>query len=207
MTKLVRLEPPYSRSGGGRRGILPITRGPRLARTRGMGRWHRPRSGIQFTADAALGARVCFTFWCGQAAQGGDVLTAADVPDGEPLCGTCEGRAIGAGHPPVGVELRVALLFEPASSKPPPPACPATLIRWFGRTPWGWNDVFPCPGCGVATKLRGAGSPYDSHVKITGHAPGHDLIEPCPFHRWDRVAISADGSTVGCACGREQAAA
>lgn len=201
MSSLVRLEPPYGR-GACLRDVLPVRRGPRLARTRGMGRWHRPRSGIQFTR-ASGGARVCFQFWCGQSGQGADILTASEVPVGEPLCGTCEGRAVGAGHPPIGVELRVALLFEPVSSKPPPPVCPATKPRAYVDDRWlrlVHSSVFACPACGVPTRLRAAGGPYDSHVKIEGHQPGPDLLDPCPFHRWDSIVVRADG-TAGCSCG------
>lgn len=199
MSRLVRLEPPYTR-GGGHDNALPLLRGPRLVRKRGMGRWHRPRSGVLFTASAALGARPCFTLWCGQQAQR-DLLTATEVPSGEPLCGSCEGRAIGAGHPPIGVELLAALLFEPSSSRPAPPVCPATRPRAYADHRWlaTQRGVFPCPACGEPTRLRAAGSPYDSHVKIEGHPTGDELIEPCPFHRWDSVVVRRDG-TAGCSC-------
>ena len=87
MKSLVRLETPYTRGGvAASQHQLPLKRGPRWVRTGGRGRWHRPRSGVQFTADAVLGARVCFSFWCGQSAQGAGLLTAAVLPVGEPVC-------------------------------------------------------------------------------------------------------------------------
>lgn len=192
---LVRLEPPYTRSLGSCADMAPLTRGPRLIRTHGMGRWHRPRSGVHISRR---GGRTVFHMWCGQSVHFGDAITAADLPSEDLLCGTCEGRACGAGYPATGAPLNEALLFEPWSSAPPPARCPShRLGAWqFEHLPYG---VFACPVCGEATRTRAAGGPYNSHLIIEGHAPGPGLIAPCPFHRWDWPALR-DG-VAGCGCG------
>jgi hypothetical protein len=191
---LVRLEPPYTRSLGSCADATPLTLGPRLIRTAGMGRWHRPRSGVHMTRHG----RTVFHVWCGQGVQFGDAITATVLPVDEFLCGTCEGRAIGAGHLPTGTPLNEALLFEPRSSAPPPARCPSHRIgAWqFADIPQG---VFACPVCGEPTRTRAAGGPYDSRLVVEGHAPGPGLVPPCPFHRWDWPAL-VDG-VVRCGCG------
>lgn len=190
---LVRLEPPYTRSGGRLSDAIPLTRGPRLVRTRGMGRWHRPRSGVHLTRFS----RTVLHVWCGQAVHVGDAITAVDLPADDLLCGTCEGRAVGAGHPGTGTPLNEALLFEPRSSSPPPTRCPShRLMEHEVRgLPYG---VFACPVCGQATRLRAAGGPYNSHLVIEGHLTGSRLFAPCPFHRWDYPALRDGVARCGC---------
>jgi len=192
---LVRLEPPYTRSGGHYGDAIPLTRGPRLVRTQGMGRWHRPRSGVFLTRHD----RTVLHVWCGQGVQAADAITATDLPAGEFLCGTCEGRAVGAGHPATGTPLNEALLFEPRSQAPPPARCPSYRLMEHEVRDITWGRVFPCPACGEATRMRAAGGPYNSHLVIEGHAPGPDLYPPCPFHRWDWPSLR-DG-VVRCGCG------
>lgn len=190
---LVRLEPPYTRSLASCADRAALTRGPRLIRTREMGRWHRPRSGVHIINFG----RTVFHAWCGQGIHVGDALTAVALPDGDALCGTCEGRACGAGHPATGTPLNEALLFEPRSSAPPPPRCPS--YRLWGVDSLPKRGFFPCPVCGEQTKTRASGGPYNSRVVIQSHAPGPGLFAPCPFHRWDWPALR-DG-VAGCGCG------
>lgn len=194
VSTLVRLEPPYTRSGGRCDDAIPLTRGPRLVRTQGMGRWHRTRSGVHLLRHD----RSALHLWCGQGLSLTDAITSATLPAGEPLCGTCEGRAIGAGHPATGTPLNEALLFEPRSQAPPPARCPSHRLmeHQVAELPRG---VFACPVCREATRLRAAGGPYNSHLVIEGHAPGPGLFTPCPFHRWDWPALR-DGVAV-CGCG------
>jgi predicted RNA-binding Zn-ribbon protein involved in translation (DUF1610 family) len=188
---LVRLEPPYTRSLGSCEDTTPLTRGPRLIRTAGMGRWHRPRSGVHLNRHG----QTVFHVWCGQGVRFGDAITAAALPADQFLCGTCEGRAIGAGHLPTGTPLNEALLFQPQSSAPPPARCPSHRLSVSNRFPHG---VFACPVCGEATRLRAAGGPYNSRLIIEGHAPGPGLIAPCPFHRWDWPALREGLARCGC---------
>jgi hypothetical protein len=205
VSTLVRLEPPYTRSSGWRPAghhALPLTRGPRLVRTAAMGRWHRPRSGTWHRRPDWT--HTTLATWCGQLVILERALTATAVPHGEPLCGTCEGRAVGAGHPPIGVELRAALLFEPATAAAAPARCPARLLGETAARRFPWRGTFPCPCCGESTRLRAAGGPYDSRVVIESHPPGPDLYRPCPFHRWDRPRLADDGRVV-CGCTRDAA--
>lgn len=66
-------------------------------------------------------ARVCLQMWCG---QGGRLnkfgrLLAAPT-DGWPLCGTCEGRAVGAGYPGIAIlQTRYELLYSPREGRAP----------------------------------------------------------------------------------------
>lgn len=65
--------------------------------------------------------RVSFALWCGM--QGridrwGQLF--AVPPDGYPLCGTCEGRAVGAGYPGIAIlQQRYALLYSPREGRAP----------------------------------------------------------------------------------------
>ena len=192
---LVRLEPPYTRSYGSCGDTRPLTRGPRLIRGRASGRWHRPRSGVHLSTFG----RTVFRLWCGQSVHFADALTATELPQDEALCGTCEGRACGAGYPATGTPLNEALLFEPVSSAPPPVRCPSYRLGEWQLAGLPVRGVFACPVCDAATRTRAAGGPYNSHVIIEGHAPGPGLIAPCPFHRWDWPALR-DG-VAGCGCG------
>lgn len=201
---LVRLEPPYSRGGGHiDRHTLPLSRGPRLVRTRTMSRWHRPRSGTFHGRPHTGSPFTTLTLWCGQSvARLADALAATAVPADEPLCGTCEGRAIGAGHPPIAVDLRSALLFEPVSARPAPPVCPAVrrrLVPTYRAT--RWPVIVTCPACAEPTRVRvSTRSPYDSDLVLESHPPGPGLVDPCPFHRWDRLVLRGGAPVASCGC-------
>lgn len=151
--------------------------GPPLVRTRKMGRWHRPRSGIRYDE------RDIYHAWCGQAVHIGELVTADTVPDGDSLCGTCEGRAVGAGHHPIAGTPTVPLLFQPESRYVRPTVCPGS-----GRGPipteYARARTMPCRACGEVVRLRAAGGPYYSTVVVERHPPGVGLVDPCPFHGW-----------------------
>jgi hypothetical protein len=81
-----------------------------------MGRWHRPRWGIwRFRREGRGWNTLSWQLWCGYHFYAGTrrVLTATTVPVGDQLCGTCEGRAVGAGYPPVGIEPISDLIYDP----------------------------------------------------------------------------------------------
>lgn len=207
-TALARLEPPYTRSAAATwlPRPTPLTTGPRLVRgdhPQRPGRyWHRVRSGTrQPAATHRPVARATWHLWCGPMVFEPHYLTANTVPDGEPLCGTCEGRAIGAGHPPVlpGISAGV-LRFEPVTQRPAPPVCPISArgMRWspaMDRLTW---PRFTCPVCGEVTGWYGR--------RPRRHEPGPGLVEPCPFHRWDQLVLDSDGR-VRCACTPQDGAA
>lgn len=176
--------------------IEALIEGPRFIRTRGMSRWHRPRSGTRYPND-----RVVYGCWCGYGVGGsqraGAFLAADEPPAGEPVCGTCEGRAAGAGQDdsPTGR----LLLFTPRHIDPPM-NCPASRSSvLFEELPGG--RVGRCLACGDMQPLRAMGGPYNPRYAIVQHPTGQALVEPCPFHRW-RQLTAHDGRVV-CDCGRE----
>jgi hypothetical protein len=72
-------------------------------------------------------ARVCIQLWCGQNGNLNKWGRLVPVPpDGWPLCGTCEGRAVGAGYPGVAIlETRYELLYSPREGRAVAPAAAA----------------------------------------------------------------------------------
>lgn len=176
----------------------PLTEGPRFIRTRGMSRWHRPRSGVRYDNQ-----RTIYGAWCGYGIGGSDragtYLAAEEPPEGEPVCGTCEGRAAGAGQDdsPTGR----LLLFTPRHIAPPK-NCPGGRSAAYEELPGG--RVGRCLACGDHHPLRAMGGPYNPRYAIVQHPPGAGLVAPCPFHRWQQLAV-VDGC-VRCGCGREMGA-
>ena len=194
--ELVVLEPPltYSlpyRPAGHPRDVALLT-APRYIRTGGMGRWHRPRSGVRH----GLLGHVTYRLWCGYGING-DCLAASEPPAGEPACGTCEGRAVGAGQDdwPGGK----ALLFEPQRLTRPR-NCPGSrserLFLWNGRS------AGRCLVCGDHAAVRAMGGAYNSRLGLTTHEPGPDLVPGCPFHAWRSLVVT--GGRVACACTLEE---
>lgn len=228
----VAYEPPITR-GGVQPGwkLRALRQGPALARSRGSTRWHRIRSATYYPErpphpDAlrygwpttTRPAFTAFAYWCGQHQStgrtshrpaAGVMLRDALPDDGMPLCGTCEGRAIGAGHPPVAVAVLDgrALLFTPTRLTPPR-VCPGRpWVEYDARTP---GARYPrhrarCLLCGE-TDLRIAGGSrgYGWTALHPGtHEPGPGLVEPCSFHAWGEMvaAVDEDGvQRVMCRC-------
>lgn len=190
----VTLFPPLT-YGCGRETAEPLAEGPRFLRTTGMSRWHRPRSGVRYPDN-----RTMYGLWCGQHAGGirraGPLLSAENVPAGELVCATCEGRAIGAGQEQPAEGAR-RLVFTPRGLTPPR-YCPGSRTALFAALPGG--TAARCLACRDVHPLRAMGGPYASHVGIIQHPPGARLFAPCPFHRW-RHPRAAEGRLV-CVCGR-----
>lgn len=193
---VVLLPPVSSAPGQFLTDMEPLTEGPRFVRTRGMSRWHRPRSGIRFTDRD----RTTYGCWCGYGVGGsekaGTFLAAEEPPTGEPVCGTCEGRAAGAGHDdsPTGR----LLIFNPRWIDPPK-KCPGSRSSLYEELSGG--RVGRCLACSDAHPLRAMGGPYNSRYAIVQHPTGGALVAPCPFHRW-RQLVARDGRAC-CDCGRE----
>jgi hypothetical protein len=177
---------------------MPITAALRYVRGPGNSRWHRPRSGYQHP-----NGRVCVNFWCGPYGSDGPgidrLLYVDEVPAGEPVCGTCVGRALGAGQDEVPPPLP-KLRFDPRWVTPPA-RCPGSRSRtlWVA-IPGGHHNIGRCLACDLIVPIRVVGRGYNAWGGgPTNHTPGPGLIEPCPFHAWNRVDVR-DG-VVGCACG------
>lgn len=186
------LEPPLTRSGAWAYGKphnygQPLATGPRYVRTRNMSRWHRSRSGTR------RDDHVTYYLWCGAGYVSGEFLAVEQISDGLPACGTCEGRACGAGQDewPGDGEL----LFSPRRLIPPK-YCPGSRRERFaveiGRS------VGQCLACGTVAPMRCMGSVYSGKYAITQHEPGPGLVPGCPFHAWNELAIH-DG-TAKCLC-------
>lgn len=205
----VPLEPPLTRGGAyGYQDKVALTEGPRYARTSRMGRWHRIRSGTRHGAlrdgrKVLVPAREVWHLWCGQTATSLRAILCDVLPDdGAPVCGTCEGRALGAGHDPgaVTVEGRT-LRFDPLRLTPPT-RCPGShdyrLMQDIN------HRVGRCLVCQELMPIRNLGSPYNPTVGLTNHPPGPGLVPGCPFHAWRELIPTDDGSRARCACQTEE---
>lgn len=177
--------------------------GPRWLR--GRTRWHRVRSGLRrIDRDHAS-----FQTWCGQLLYEDRVPdTADDLPkDGAPLCGTCEGRAAGAGHStPLGIPPDVALRFSPERLTPPrwcPGGGPYGPARHLGKL--AGQRVVRCGACGQLVRERNAYGWNANAGEPQRHEPGPGLVPGCPQHAWRHLVRTVEG--VACACaGLERAA-
>lgn len=194
------LEPDYQYGGwsvaGGPVGTShrPLRFGPRYVR--GETRWHHPRSGRLY------GDRPCMTLWCGQTVTDlrvRPIASTEDELDGVDVCGTCDGRARGAGQLPQR-DGEPPLVFSPQLSKPPK-VCPSRKDAklWAYLAENRDRRVALCRACGAVEAVRAAGGPYNSHAVIAAHAP-YELVPPCPTHGWHRLVPSPDGQTAVCAC-------
>jgi hypothetical protein len=181
----IELLPPLTRSGANwlrsDRREEALTVGPAYARTRGMSRWHRVRSGVAYLYDGQR--RESYHFWCGQFANASTAL-ASDMPDGGiPTCGTCEGRAEGFSP------ARPDLLFSPETLAQPR-WCPSRrLYDLMGP------NVGRCLACGQLAPVKVHG--WNGVPKLQQHEP-LTLVPGCPFHAW-RSLVGAGDSAV-CAC-------
>lgn len=196
----VALFPPFTRSSpwrpSGAPPVVPLDRGPRFVRTRTMSRWHRTRSGTSY------GGRRSFHTWCGQMVfdmeprrnRGGFLGRDRDPVDGIPVCGTCEGRAIGAGHE--RNDGPRDLLFTPEPRRPR--WCPGRFLYVAIDDPRGWPRVGTCLVCGALEPIRASSYGYAfSSVGLRKHEP-LDLIPPCPMHGW--AHLTARNGTAVCRC-------
>lgn len=91
-----------------------------------LSRWgkmtHRVRSGYFHLHEGNLTAttgHVSFALWCGQGGALGKGELTAEPHDRFPICGTCEGRAVGAGYESAAFLIQKrALLFTPRERQP-----------------------------------------------------------------------------------------
>jgi hypothetical protein len=183
----ITLLPPLTRGGPFVGGIRQeaLVHGPGFARSSGGSRWHRVRSAVQHrVGDAA--AHISYHAWCGQSLYSTHCRAVDEPDDGAPVCGTCEGRALG--HDP----KRPELLFTPETLAPPR-FCPSrTLFVDAG------SNVGRCLACGELAPVKVHG--WNGYPKLQRHV-ALDLVEGCPFHAW-RYLVQA-GETAVCSCSLE----
>lgn len=197
----VALLPPTSTGGSNWHGQQPLTEAPRYVRGQGNSRWHRVRSAIDNPARHGRDAWTTYIFWCGPFgstdAKTGPLWLVDDVPPGQPVCGTCVGRALGAGQDDIPAGLP-PLLFSPRYQKPPA-VCPGSRSRTL------WTELpghrcGQCLACGDIVPIRVVGRGYSAWgAGPVNHPPGAGLVEGCPFHAWHRL-VERDGRAV-CDCG------
>lgn len=190
---MIELIPPITGSLGlsSARGDRALSHGPNFLRGRESEYWHRPRSGIAMRGD-----RIVWHYWCGVSAHADTVIERSDPPQGEPVCGTCEGRAIGAGM--VAGNSDHDLKFTPRYQAPPK-VCPGSGTDHAGL----WTRVAPrvgrCLVCGTWEPIRWRSSYDGGEEKLASHQPVRDLGPlRCDFHGWQQL-VARDGVVV-CAC-------
>ena len=187
---------PTSSSGGEWRGQMPLNSARRYARGRSNSRWHRIRAGMQWPSG-----RVSLQYWCGQqvsdSPDGDQLWTVDELPESELACGTCVGRALGAGQDDVPADLP-PLRFDPRWQTPPR-HCPGSRSErlWVQVS----ASVGRCLACGefVGIRAMGGGGYNYGYFGAVQHDPGPGLVAPCPFHAWHRLVRR--GEDVACACG------
>jgi hypothetical protein len=176
----VQLEPPLTRSSPwphtGHPPDEALPAAPRYMRHETMSRWHRPRSGVR-------------------RGRTGLAAITHQPQRGELVCGTCEGRAIGAGQDAWPVRDGPSLVFEPRRLTPPA-RCPGSRRERLAERA-GLN-VLRCLACGELAPGRVSGGPWNSMYGPVNHPPGPGLVPGCLFHAWDQLIVH-DGKAI-CAC-------
>jgi hypothetical protein len=190
----VALLPPVSTSGGPWSGQHPLTEGPRYVRGRGSSRWHRPRN-----ATTWPDGRTIYSYWCGPSGTDGGkygpLWLTDETPSEEPVCGTCVGRALGAGQDDTPAGLP-PLRFDPRWIKPSA-VCPGSRSRSLFADLAG-HRCGRCLACGDIHPVRAFNGWNSYGAGLVRHAPGAGLVEPCPFHAWSRLEPSGDTARCGC---------
>jgi len=200
---VVRLDPTWRIPSGGMFSakVEPLYEAPALIATTRPRRGrrtlaHRPRAADRFTLPGRL-PHVSYLAWCGTSRQArwSRAVTLGDDVD---LCAACEARSAANGVPTVIDQAATDRLgFRPQYEWRRPTVCP-------GFRSWTWFAGLLCPVCGAEAKPTNSRG-YDRGGAVGRHAPGPDLMAPCPVHGW--LAWTAptgqDGTAVGrarCAC-------
>lgn len=207
----VAYEPPLTRSRPNHGDSLErevIAQGPPYLRGPRQGRWHRVRSAERVLHEnhrnGLVGIRETYTLWCGpfqsqwDVDRAGETLLFADVvPAGEPSCGTCEGRAIGAGQ----TGEPTSWLFSPRRLDQPK-VCPGSRTMLVREDQAVYNRA-TCLVCGDVVAMRASGGPYSPRWGAVTHQPGPELVDGCQWHAWRDLVIargSDDVDVVACRC-------
>lgn len=183
--------------------LEPLDRAPAfvLSPSRRARYCHRPRSGHRHPDG-----RVSLHAWCGQLLYNPLPIDRPDVVT--PLCGTCEGRAVGA-HWPAATDITSGAItfpvlpqrFTPRPYFDPPSRCPGSMSEFYLPTPTNWRRG-TCMVCGADVKLRASSRGWWAAQDFgpERHAPVH-MINPCRHHAWRHLTwIDHDRYLVGCRC-------
>lgn len=169
------------------------TEGPAFLRS--ATRIHRVRA-LRHRVDSD---GVVTELWCGSHRYDLPIQT---IDRHDPVCGTCEGRAIGAGQPSTLQLLTepsatAHLLFKPRQPDPP---------RWCpgSGTMLGDPERHLCYVCGEHVSYRGLGSPYRPSYGMVRHEPAV-LVAPCNWHAWKSLVLK--GQRAVCICTTQRVAA
>jgi len=193
-------------SGPAKRTIRVTKMAPFVA-TKAMTRSHRPRHARIYVyenpkvRDRWHQTRLSVDLWCGQIARN---PTLHSVPmDGLPLCGTCEGRAVGAGYPTTEELIngdadltRYPLLFSPRQDFAPPGRCPNLDCDDVPGT-----GSYCCVVCGHLGRWA-QGNGYCTANHMAHHKPADGMCPPCPNHAWNELKWHPRSRWLACKCGR-----
>lgn len=182
-----------------------LVRSVHSGRGRYEARWHRTRCATEIPGGEFAPGWVAVTAWCGTTISARDAFTTDDALDGFPVCGACEGKALGAGLPGVVAlldETRTGVVFEPdaVTKFRPPKNCPGRYMEPLALDRPS-EGVGVCAACGLVAPIKRP-SRYPSTVddwQIKDHRPTTALVGPCDQHAWDDL-VHVAGRT-SCRCG------
>lgn len=192
MTTSVAYLPPVSRSSARKGESLlreQVTEGPPYGRGELDTRWHLIRSAYDVLYEWADDISRVTMYWCGQQ-RSRRLMTTETIPPGEPTCGTCYGRR-------EGWRRNHGLLFTP-HHQTPPKVCPGSGHLSLAVNIEG--STYRCLACGSMVRGWAFESGYRARYGLRRHAPGPDLVQPCPFHAWRDLVLARDGVMDVAAC-------
>lgn len=142
-----------------------------------------------------------FHMWCGQTIRG-RVAVGRDLapPEPEEVCGTCDGRARGAGQIPQVGDVDVA--FTPRWLGVPR-VCPGASLAGLYVPLNRQHSAGRCLVCGHVGRVRGGyrGGYGWSPPRMSEHAPDLDgLVPRCDLHGWQHIRRLGDTQAVVCEC-------
>lgn len=173
---------------------IPLREGPPLIRSRNGSRWHRVRDGRVLRDLITDQTYIVYGLWCGGSRFASKAIVSDVIPDSEDLCGPCEGKAVGAGHPSlVGLPPDAPLIFSPRRLDPPQ-WCPGWKRSLFAEIEY---NVGRCLACQRIQPIRWSGG-WMGSTNIVKHSPGPDLLAGCELHAWDEL-IEFQGAAL-CRC-------
>lgn len=192
---MIDLELPYTHANRREHDVV-LRKAPTYGRNAAMSRWHVPRTGT-----LRDGVMRSFTIWCSAAILRPDdlkrpALMVDEITDDVPVCGTCVGKATGAGHavPAIAVEHEGGLIYLPHQVRIPSTCPGSNYITWHEVNVF----VGRCLVCLDYMPIRHSRGYETGYSRLRVHTPATTLVDPCPWHAWDR--ITAEGI---CSCGAE----